>query len=164
MGRKIFNNDIWIEVKRLFVYEGSTASAISQIKGMPTPATILKKAKEKNPEGLDWYDEQKQFKAERLELLAPGGMTVKILKLMEKFLSKDIKKFSTKDADALSKLHKSFMQIADKRYHIHMMFEVLGDYLKFLNEFYPELVVDGKIFNSARNFKNQLLTRLGEKF
>lgn len=161
MARTNFNNEIWIEIKRLYVYDGQTANAISKMEGMPTAATILKRAKATNNEGLNWDDEKQQFQSERLALLAPGGLAIKIFEKIEKFLTKDITKFSTKDADAIAKLHKSLERVLDKRYHVHMMIEVLTDYMKFLRENYPELVADGKIFNSARNYKNTMLNKLG---
>ena len=144
------------------MYEGLSYNEIAKQPGMPAVPTLSNWGKKKNTDGLTWDDEMEQFQSERFALLAPGGLAVKILRAIEHLMNKDVSKLTGKDADALAKYHKAFVRIVDKKYHVHMMFEVLGDFLVFLKNNYPDLVKDGKVFNAIRNFKNTLLTKLGE--
>lgn len=158
-----YKSEIKIEAHRMRVYEGLSYNLISKSPGMPSPATLIKWGKKKNKDGMNWDDEMEQFQSEKFALMAPGGLAIKILKAIEHLMSKDVRKLTPKDADALSKFHKSFVRIVDKRYHVHMMFEVMKDLVLFLKQEYPDLIKDGKLFNSFRLFKNNLLTRMGER-
>ncbi len=145
-----------MEIKLMFVQQGKSALEISKHFGSkPSVQTIINWSKKKNSEGVSWEDEREQFEVEEYESLSPQSQAKKILRKINVVLSKSDRSFTTKDADALSKLQKSMEKLIDKKFQIPTMFKLLTHFLEFLSANYKNLVT-AELINATRHFKNVL--------
>lgn len=147
------------EIHNKFVKDGISAREISrQYEGKPSAQQIMNWARKKI-NGQTWEEERDEYQAHEYETLSPQGQVQKILLRINKLLTEDISRFTTKDADAIAKLQKTMERIVDKKFQIPMMFELLTKLIEFLMKHYAEIVTHD-FLNAIRHFKNELRERL----
>jgi hypothetical protein len=152
---KPFSPDTIAKIKALYVNEGKSALDISKkCHGQPSSQTISGWVKK-----YDWNKLRDEYLNEKYEELSPQNIAQKILQKIHHLLNQDVKKFTTKDADALAKLRVSMEKLTDKKYQIPMMYEVLTQFIEFLTGNYPQYVND-EFLNVVRHFKNELKSNL----
>ncbi len=160
--RKTYSAKTWNIIKKLFVEEGHTAADISRMRdNYPTHQAISARAKRKNPKtGMSWHDERQERIEAHYNSIAPQKQVTLALSKITQLLSK--KNLTTKDFDALSKVHKFLKDLTDWKYHVPMIYQVLSSYTEYVREHYPNLFTetDGTFEVSLLHFKNHLRQQL----
>jgi len=144
------------EIHKEFV-EGKPATVISkEFRNKPTAQQILNWAHAKDREtGKNWFDEKRDYELEQYEGLSPQTQAQKILKKIDRLISKSDKSFTTKDADALSKLQKLMEKLIDKKFQLPTMYHLLTRFMEFISLHYKKLLTK-ELINAIRHFKNSL--------
>lgn len=162
--RVIYKPEIVATAKAMFVQEGKSALQIAEALSGPTHQTISNWARQnraKKGEPLrNWITEREEHINALYVKLSPKQQAQKFLDKIDRLLAKPTEDFDTKDADALSKLHKAMQDILDDKYQLPMMFQVLGDLIGFLKLHYGELVTE-QFVNAIRHFKNLKMQEAG---
>lgn len=150
---KSYDNDQFVEIKRLYVIDGKSALEISKIyQKKPTAQTILNWAKK-----FDWDTEKEKAIQDKFDAISPKNLASKILEQISAIVNKD--GFTPKDADALAKLQSALQKVTDKNYQLPVMYQVLTDFLEFIRINYPLLLTDDLI-KAVRDFKNEIKAKL----
>jgi len=152
---KGYNPNIKVQAKKMYVQEGKSANEISKnFNGKPTAQTVLNwVTKEK------WDVLKSDYQNKQYEKLSPKSMAEKILSKIDKLLSVSTDEFTTKDADALAKLQKSLANITDSKQQLPIMFELLTDFVNFLENKHPELLTPDLV-DAIGEFSTELKKRL----
>ena len=151
-----FDPKIKAAIHKEFV-EGKPAKVISEeYDGKPTAQCILNWAHKKDKvTKKNWFDEKRDYEIEQYEGLSPQTQAQKILKKIDRIISKSDKSFTTKDADALSKLQKLMEKLIDKKFQLPTMYHLLTRFMEFLSLHYKNLLTK-EMINAIRHFKNKL--------
>jgi len=120
--------------------------------GRPTHQIIALWAKKGN-----WKKERQDYEQRYYEKISPNVVAQNLYEKIAVILAR--KNFSSKDADALAKLHKTLGVIINPSYQLPIMYQVLKEYIDFMKRNYPKLITD-ELINSIRHFKNELRERL----
>ena len=146
------------KIKFMFINKAMSALEISkEFNGKPSPQCILNWSRLINSEGRTWELEREEYEQHQYEKLAPQNLAEKILERINVVLSKSSKRFTTKDADALSKLQKVMEKLVNKKFQTPTMFYVLTRFGEFLSVNYKDLLKpELGLTNAIRHFKNVL--------
>lgn len=159
MATKHFDKEIRLEARRQFVHEEKGPHEIAKhFKQRPSANTIMKWAKEKNPEGKDWYDQRQALEEDEYEKISPSSLVKKILNKIHKFYEKA--DFSHIDADAIAKLQKQLEKIDDPRYQIPVMYQLMTDFVNYTRQNYPNLITQ-EFAEAIRDFRTEIRKKLG---
>ena len=146
------------KIKFMFINKAMSALEISkEFNGKPSPQCILNWSRLVNSEGKTWELEREEYEQHQYEKLSPQSQAEKILLRIELMLNKPLKGFTTKDADALSKLQKVMEKLSDKKFQVPTMYYVLTRFGEFLAVNYKDLLKpESGLTNAIRHFKNVL--------
>lgn len=144
------------DIRKRFV-EGEPAAQIAKsYANEPTSMQILNWAHKPDPEsGRTWLDEKRDYELESYEDLSGQSQAEKILKKIDRFISKSDRSFTTKDADALSKLQKLMEKIVDRKFQLPTMLYFQKRYVDFMKARYPVLVNE-EFINAQRHFVREM--------
>jgi hypothetical protein len=156
---KHYDMGVRLEIRRLFVQEEKEPHEIANIfDRRPSANTIMKWAKEKNGDEKNWYDQRRERENDEYERISPKSIASKILNRIDEILRKE--KFGNADADALAKLQKSLEKIADVRYQIPVMYQLLREYTDFVKSNYRDLICE-RFVESIKDFRTEIRKKLG---
>ena len=157
-----YSTEDYNEAKRLYIQEGMSPRKISQdFNGHPAWQTIENWRKKKDVLGKTWSDLRDDFRDNQYSAISPQKLASAILEKISKAL--EDYEGGSKSADELVKLSKLMERLVDKKLQIHTMFDMMTDYIKFLQKNYPKLMekqIGKEILASVRDFKNNLRSRL----
>ena len=141
--------------KQIFVEEGKTPRDIADHFGnKPTHSTVGRWAKAPDRNGKSWYDYRDEYRNNQYEQLSTQDMVQKIFNEIRRALNAD-----KVDADQLVKLTKSLERLAEPKFHIHIMFQMLTELLDFIKAHYQDLATE-QMASAIGDFKNHLRNRL----
>ena len=145
-----------MEIKKRVV-EGEAFKVIAKdYNNKPTPQQISNWANKKDPKtGLTWLDEAYEYETDQYESLSGKNQANKIMKKIDRIISKSDKSFTTKDADALAKLQRLMERVIDRKFQLPTMLYFAKRRLEFLKAHYKELVSE-ELINAERHFSKEM--------
>lgn len=158
--RKRYDLSTRLEARRLCVHEGKSETEIAKIfSGNPTAATVGNWMRAKDEDGKTWLDERREYEQEQYERISPKAISGKILKRIEELLN--AKKFGTKQADALAKMHKALLQIGEPKHQVPIMYTLLTEFVTFLKRSEYQKLLTKEFLDAVRDFRTEIRKKSG---
>jgi hypothetical protein len=152
-----YPEEIYYEIKKLFIRENKTATEISGIYNKKPPEqTISLWAKQKDKKGKTWYDLRMEFRDKQYAEVSPKSLANKILQRINEIMNED---WTDKTADQLVKLQSSLEKLTSAKYQVPVMYYMLSEYVDYMRKYHKKMV-SKKFLETIRDFKNYLRSRL----
>lgn len=145
-----YDLDTKLTVKQLFVQEQRSPDFIAKLLKDRPSANTIKSWADKKADGKTWWDERKEFEKDEYENISPKRLTQKILKRVSDLLDKP--DFSS---DALAKELSALKKISDPENQIHVMYQMLTDFMVFIREQRPQLLNE-ELTDVFRDFRTHI--------